>query len=318
MTIVRLVAVVLAVLVMGCAKSPEPLRIGTNPWPGYEFLHLAEALGYFREEGVAVQLVTVDSLAAGRRAFEKNQVDVFGATVVELMLARENSAHRAQAFFVTNVSNGADVLLVRATIPGLKELKGRRIGIEPGSLDAVVAFHALRTAGLKFSDVTLVPVAQQAMRAALAEGRIDALASYPPVSTEIERSGLAKVVFDSRSTPNAIVDVLVADATTVATRGKDLAAVARAFDRARNYLATRREDALKILAGRGKMTPAEMDQALAGLALVPLSDQPAFLAPRGPLEQSLESAARVMVDTGLLRQAPVTAQLLSNVVVTAR
>ncbi len=48
MTIVRLVAVVLAVLVMGCAKSPEPLRIGTNPWPGYEFLHLAEAPSHSR------------------------------------------------------------------------------------------------------------------------------------------------------------------------------------------------------------------------------------------------------------------------------
>ena len=37
-----------------CGESPPPpLRIATNPWSGYEFLHLAEERGYFAEEGAS-------------------------------------------------------------------------------------------------------------------------------------------------------------------------------------------------------------------------------------------------------------------------
>ncbi len=61
-------SVTLAIL-GGCAEEPAPpIRIGTNPWPGYEFLHLADELGYFEEEGVEVRLVELTSNGDVRRA----------------------------------------------------------------------------------------------------------------------------------------------------------------------------------------------------------------------------------------------------------
>ncbi len=57
-----------------CApKSGPTLRVGLNPWPGYEVLFIAEHVDYFRDEGVAVRLIEFTSLSDCRRAYERDR-----------------------------------------------------------------------------------------------------------------------------------------------------------------------------------------------------------------------------------------------------
>lgn len=299
-TLCGLFFVVLAMA--GCSRPAEPLRIGVNPWPGFELLHIAEEQGYFRAEGVEVRLVEFDSLGDSRRAFERGQTDVFGATPTELRLSREHSSRQAQAFYIVDFSVGADVVLARPGIGSVRELCGRRIGAEPAAMDVVLLSFALQSAGMTLADVTVVPLTQNNMAAALADKTVDAVCSYPPYADDILRRGLARPVFDSSDIPGMIVDVLAGDAEMIARRPQDLAAVVRALERARRYLEEHPEQAHPTMARRERMSVPELRSALAALKLVPLHEQPALFGANGALEKSLnmtEAALRRMDMVGI-------------------
>ena len=69
-----LVTITALIVLAGCNKrSSEELRVGVNPWPGYEALYLAQHRGLFDREGIKVKLVDFQSLGDARRAFERGR-----------------------------------------------------------------------------------------------------------------------------------------------------------------------------------------------------------------------------------------------------
>lgn len=293
-----LLAALLAVWLAGCTEPATPLRIGTNPWLGYEFLHLAEELGYFREEGVRVELVEFLSLGDSSRAFERGQIDGWGTTLVELLLAHEHSDHEAQAFLVTNTSTGGDMLLGRAGVASLQALKGKRVGVEPATVDMVLLHHALQSARLQLADVQIVPLPQNKLQNALARGDIDAAVAYGPTAVELLNKAGAVRLFDSTKIPDQIVDVLAADRRLLATRGDEFAALARAYFRARAYASAHPDDAHQRMARRQAVEVREFRGLLQGLALTPPDAQAHYLGQDGRLVAALRTTAAALRDAG--------------------
>lgn len=284
-----------------CVESPAPpLRVATNPWCGYEFLHLAEELGYFAQEGVSVRLVEFASLGDARRAFERGQVDAWGATLVELLFSREQSLRRAQVFMVTDFSNGSDMVLARPPIARVEDLRGRRVAVEPATTDVLLLAVALESAGLRFNDIQLTPLPQNLMVRALERGEVDAVCAYPPLSTLILRAGLAGKIFDSAQAPQRIVDVLAAEQELLTQRPGDFAAIIRAFERARRYAETQPDHAHALMARRQGVSVEEFRQALSGIRIVAWREQGDYLSENGRLRIALQDADRALRAMGLL------------------
>ncbi len=169
-------AILASMLLSGCAQKPAPpLRIALNAWPGYEFLFLADQLGYFKEEGVDVKLIPFQTLADGRRAFERRQVDVMGGSVVELYTSRDIAGFEPAVFLVTDDSNGSDMLLARKEFLDVLSLRGKKLALEIGTLDVLTSANALASAGLTFGDVQVVPMPQPSAIKALLAGEVDAV-----------------------------------------------------------------------------------------------------------------------------------------------
>lgn len=130
-------------LLGACSEPKPPLRIAINPWPGYEFLYLAEQQQLFKAQGVEVQILQFDSLNDARRAYERGQADGFGGTLVEVLMAREQSPRHPQVVHVSDYSNGGDLLIARPGIDSVQQLVGRRVAVEPGTLNTLVLSRAL-------------------------------------------------------------------------------------------------------------------------------------------------------------------------------
>jgi len=62
-------------------EQAEPLRIGFNPWPGYEFIYLAKVKGFYEANDIDVKLVELNALGDVRRAFERGQIDIMASTM---------------------------------------------------------------------------------------------------------------------------------------------------------------------------------------------------------------------------------------------
>ncbi len=286
-----------ALSLTGCSLAPKPpLRIGIDLWPGYEIMTLAHSLGFFRAEGLEVELVEYDSLSDARRALESGKVDAIGVTTIDLVfIITNNDSKSARVWWVFDYSNGADMIIAPKGIRSVAELKGKPVGVEVGSLGVYLLGRALEISGLQFEDVKPVPTHQLAMKEKLESGRIAAAVSYPPTSVELLKGGKNHILFDSRQIPGEVIDILAVDTETVRTRAADLAAFDRALNRAWIYLKTNREDAIKRMAQRERMSEKEFEQFLSdGIELIPPEDQAAFLKKGGPVDLAISRSAKYL------------------------
>lgn len=306
---------ILLLVLSGCSQPPPAIRIGTILWPGYEYLHLAEHLGYFEEEGVRVQLVEFVSLTDSRRAFERGQIDAWGTTAVELLQSVEHPQRNAQAFYLLDYSNGADVILARADRLGIFDLDGRRVAAEPGTLDVVLLTVALKSYGMTLDDVELVPMPQHQIPRAFREGTIDAAVSYPPNAFEILRAGDVRRIFDSSEVPGYVIDVLAADSAFIESHAEELAAIVRAVERAQDYARVHQDAAFAVMAAREGISPEEFAEAMSGIEIVPLASQVTCFEADGRIAQAFgvvrETLQRVgMISPGQADAPPYTVEVI--------
>ncbi len=299
-------------LVPGCARR-EPLRIGLKAFPTYEFLYLAGEKGFYRDEGLDARVLEFESLSDTRRAYERGQLDVMGGTVIEALVVRDQSERSPQIVRVIDYSNGADVLLAQPWITSGASLRGARVGVELATLPVYVLGRGLETLGLRMADVRTSSTDQATMDAAFRRGDLDALVTYPPTSIALTRDLRTHTLFTSADLPGEILDLILVEAETVRTRGADVAAMLRAFDRARQYTREHPEDAHAIMARREGLTTAEFATALAdGLVLVDAGEQARYFGDGGRLPGIIDRAERVLRDAAQLSRPPRTDNLVSR------
>ena len=163
-------AIVLSIcLLSSCARqnSSEAVRIAINPWPGYEFLYLADQKGFFEAEGLNVELLELASLADVKRVFEQERADGMASTAIEAVQVATSSTKDITIVLVPDYSNGGDIIVARDPITKLEELKGKKVGVEIGLLGTYILSRAMETAGLKADDVIEINVEQLSAEEAL-------------------------------------------------------------------------------------------------------------------------------------------------------
>ena len=276
-------------------SQDEPLRVGINAWPGYEFLYLAVQKGFYREEGVEVQLVEFSSLADCRRAYERGQIDAMGTTVVEVLQARNYSARKPQIVRVVDYSNGADVILTREDPASPDLLEGARIGLEVASLGVYVAARGLQMKGVGLDQVQLVPMDQLSMVEAFSKGELDGMVTYPPHAVQVLREEGARVFFSTAEIPGEVLDVIAVDEEILVRRQEDIAALLRAFSKAMNYSRQHPDEAYAIMARREGITAEEFAEALtSGVVMLEERDQADYFRSGGQLEQVIGHTERIL------------------------
>lgn len=292
----------MSLLFPACMKEKIPIRIGSSLWPGYEFLYLAKEKGYFDDEGVKVELFDFVSLSDSRRAFERGQIDVLAATIVEKLIITNNSFKSPQTFYVVDFSNGADVILGRKPIRSIQELKGRRVGVEPASLDLLTINLALKQNHLNLSDITLVPMAQNGMEDNFDKSLVDALCTYPPTSVRILNKGNANILFNSSQIPGYIVDVLLSDKKFINSRTEDLAKVIRCFDRALQFAKEYPDEALTVIAEHEQISVKDLRECYLGISVEGLKDQVQYFGEQGQLLKATGVALDILMQTGVIQK----------------
>lgn len=290
-----------ALLLAGCPRPREPLRIGVDTWPPYGLFYLAQAKGFFRDEGVTVKLLDFGAVSDVRRAYEQGKLDGVATTVVEVLMARDATARDLRVVRLIDISEGGDVILAKESIRSMRDLRGKRIGVEPASLNMYVLARALEKAGMTFKDVTVVPKEPRAMCDELLADRLDAVVTYPPESARVLADPRFHTVFTSLEIPGEIIDVLAFDARALRARPRDIAGVMRALDRALQYLKENPQDSWRIMADRAGVSPEEFGRLLtAGIILVTPEQQAAYIGDGGKLQAIADSIARTLRGVGLM------------------
>lgn len=267
-----------AMLFSTAAKAAEPLRVGYSDWPGWVIWEVALEKGWFKEAGLDVKFEWFDYVAS-MDAFAAGKIDVVGMTNGDTLVTGSTGA-KSVIFLLNDYSNGNDMVIAKPGINSVKALKGKKIGVEVGFVSHLLLLNALEKNGLKESDVELVNVPTNETPQVLASGQVDAIVAWQPSSgIALQQVPGSKAIYTSADEPGLIYDVYAASPKVYATRKDDLKKFLKVWYRAVDYYydPKTREDAIKIMASRVGLSPAEYKGFVDGTKILTLAEAKQYM-----------------------------------------
>jgi len=289
----------LVLLIAGCMREPgTALRIGTNVWIGSEPLYLARELG--KLDPAAIQLVEYPSASEVLRAFRNQAIDGMVISLDELFgLAADG--YQPRVVLVVDVSRGADVIVGRPGMRGMRDLKGKSVAVESSALGAYVLSRALAKNGMQASDVDVVHLESNEQPSAFEKGQVDGAVTFDPYRAQFLRAG-ATVLFDSTQIPGEIVDILAVRESVFDKQPKAVRALLAGWFGALDYMQKDPNDAARRMGIRQQTSGEQFLQALQGLHIPTREENMRMLGGASPeLVTTGRRLMALMVDLKLLR-----------------
>ncbi len=266
------IMVLAASIVAGAAQSvwaAEPLKIGYSDWPGWVAWQVAIDKGWFKEAGVEVQFEWFDYVPS-MDAFAAGKID--GVTVTNGdALVMGGTGTKNVMIMLTDYSDGNDMIVAQPGINSLKDLKGKKVGLEVGFVEHLLLLNGLEKSGLTEADVTLVNTKTNETPQVLASGDVSAIGAWQPSSgMAIKQAPGSTPVYTSADEPGLIYDVITVSPTSLANRRADWAKVIAVWQKVVTYIndPATVDDAVKIMSARVGLKPEEYKPFLKGTKLL--------------------------------------------------
>ncbi len=288
-----------ALLGMSATALAEPLKIGYSDWPGWVAWEVAVEKQWFKEAGVDVQFEWFDYVAS-MDAFAAGKLDAVTMTNGDALVTGATGA-KSVMIIINDYSNGNDMIVGKPGVESLKDLKGKKIGVEIGFVDHLLLLNGLEKNGMTEKDVELVNVPTNETPQVLASGDVDAIGAWQP------NSGIAlklvpgsKPVYTSADEPGLIYDVLAVSPSSLAARKAEWAKVAKVWYRVVDYIKNPEtyDDAVRIMASRVGVDAQEYKSFIDGTKILTLDEAKKFFV-KGDGFTSLYGSSKISDDFNL-------------------
>ncbi len=288
------------VALLACTRpDASTLRIGTNVWPGYEPLYLAQNMGLTEPENI--RLIEFSSASQTMQAFRNNIIDGAALTLDEVFLLLA-SGERLTVLLVMDVSHGGDAIVAQEYINGMNNMEGKTFGVESNALGAYVLRRAFDLSGLDLSSIKVKSLAIDEQLNAFKSKGVDAVVTFEPVLSELTNIG-GKIIFNSRQIPNEIVDVLVVRTAYLEKHRDQLNYLKDVWYQALQQINKFPERTAKILGERLRLNVKDTLKSYSGLKLVSRSENDDWLFGDDPRIIGVSKILMdVMLDRNLLEK----------------
>ena len=184
-------------------KTRISIAVGGKAAFDYLPLTIAEQLGYFRAEGLEVEISDFASDALALQVGASGAANVVSGAY-EHTISLQSKGQKFQAFVLQGRAPAIAMGISPKAVPdyqSVADLKGKRIGISAlGSSTHTVANLILSRAGLEVGHVSFIGVGTAAgALSALRSGQIDVMCNVEPVMTMLEQKGELRIIADTRT-----------------------------------------------------------------------------------------------------------------------
>ena len=184
-------------------KTKVSVAVGGKSAFYYLPLTIAERLGYFKDEGLEVEISDFEGGSKALQAVVGGSADVVSGAW-ENTIDQQPKGLALQGFVLQGRYPMITVGIAKAKAANYKspkDLKGMKIGVSaPGSSTNRVVLHLLAKDGLKGDDVSIIGVGTSAgVIAAITGGQIDAVSNLDPAMAMLENMGAIVVIADTRT-----------------------------------------------------------------------------------------------------------------------
>jgi ABC-type nitrate/sulfonate/bicarbonate transport system substrate-binding protein len=223
----------LALLSASWAQAAEPFRLADTGILLYGLATLAEVQGDFKSQGLDLRRVPIVTGQDGLKALQSGQADAYLAADVAAAGQLQSEPGLRILASVGEWDNDDRVLARRDRgITRVEDLAGKRVGVQRGTSFHFLLDRLLARQGLTEADVRLVPMHTRDQLDALAQGKLDAIATRNSFQARAEALlGANLQVLDSKGVMVKSV-LLITREDILRRRGDDFVALLRALNQA--------------------------------------------------------------------------------------
>ncbi len=313
---VRCLGLAAALLVgTAIAANADPLKIGYSDWPGYTVLEVAKQKGWFKDAGLDVEMVWFDYLPS-LDAFAAGKIDAVTVVATDALVNGANGA-KSKIVGLLDFSEGSDMIVGVPGIESIKDLKGKKVGVELTLVEHLLLLKALEANGMKQSDVELVNTATNETPQTLASGKVAAIGAwYPSSGQALKQVPGSKALYTSADAKGLIYDVLAVNPTSYAQHKDAWAKIVAIYHKAVDYLADpkTRDEAIKIMAAKVGADPADYAKNIPGTHFLTLAEAKAAFKKGAGLDSiygSMEVGNKFNLDNGVYKESQKPASYLA-------
>jgi NitT/TauT family transport system substrate-binding protein len=163
------------------SKTCEKMVLAVTPWPGSASLYVAREKGYLKNEGINA---VFQSHASGHLGFESvisGEADL--ATVGDTPFVMAVIRGEPVAVIATLCEINRAILIVARKdrdILSREDLRGKTIGVVPGTTAEFFLHIFLTMSYISLEDVSIVPLKTDDVVGAVVSGRVDAVSTWAP------------------------------------------------------------------------------------------------------------------------------------------
>jgi NitT/TauT family transport system substrate-binding protein len=311
------VLVVVVVAGLSTVAAAEPLKIRYSIWVGYGPLFIAKEKGFFKEEKVDVDLVNIEDPKEGFFALAAGRLDGVVSTI-DTMVLYLKTGKEYQYVLALDDSAGGDGIVARKEIKSVKDLKGKKVAVNEGSVSQFFLNVILKDSGMSQKDIEVVNMKQGDAGAAFVAEKVDAAVTWEPWLTKSKNAPHGQILVDSSKTPGLISDVLIFPREVIAKRGKDIQGVVNAWNKAVAYYEKNKQESLEIMSkglGDWLKDPKVFAETLDGVKFYNRDGNVKFFGTAqkpGDINKVVQNALDIWSSFGKLQAKGVTAKDLVN------
>jgi NitT/TauT family transport system substrate-binding protein len=256
-------------LAMAGLVQADTLKIAYSDWPGWIAWEIGIQKGWFKEEGVDVKFEWFDYVPS-MDAYVSGKVDAVCMTNGDALVTGA-TGKPSVGILINDYSNGNDMIVGAPGISSMKDLKGKKIGLEQGFVEHLLFLKGLEKNGLKPEDVTIVNTPTNETPQVLSSKAVDAIAAWQPNSGQaLKALPGSKPIFTSADVPGIIYDLLYVSPESLEKNHDDWAKVVKVWYKIADYMSKEEntDDVLKILSARVKISPEEYEPLLKGTKIL--------------------------------------------------
>ncbi|MBF0527615.1 MAG: ABC transporter substrate-binding protein [Deltaproteobacteria bacterium] len=200
----RFVVMITLVLLMatGTAQA-RTYKIGTVHWIAFSPVNVAEVNGFWKNQGIDVQVINFTTDQKFTDAFENKAIDI-GIDMIGDWVGMYQTGISVKIICETDWSNGGDKIIAKQNLD-LSKMKGITIGVY---LDkpAVTFFlnQYLSSHNLKYTDVNIIELPPESLANNFIADRVKMIVNYDPQALRAERKGKGLVVATSALYPGCM------------------------------------------------------------------------------------------------------------------
>lgn len=297
-------------------SSAEPIKLAVYPLPSPYFEYAMESLELFTKNNANVELVEFAQYSDVIQALDSGSVDASIMGITEAVTPIANGLD-LDIVLMTDYSAGMDGIVAAPGINSVKDLKGKTIATNIGTMNHMLLLTALEQAGLSESDVNITNMSEGDATAALVGGSIDAASIFDPQMSKAAKESGGKVIFSSKDLPGELSDVLIIKDSIVKDRSDEVQGIVDAWYQVQDKYNKNSDSVVDLISPKAELTNDEFYSLLDGIDIATKDYNKEVFANNGEKMTSLVTkVANFLKDADCIESVPSEDKIKASIVST--